>query len=78
LGSNVSGTRKRVSGTLGRGPRGLVLTTGDELWIIDTDVDATRHIGRRVIIEGAVAGLDRLKADWIGAAERARRARSVS
>lgn len=69
VGSNVSGIRKRLFGMLARGPRGLILTSGDELWIIDTDVDATRHIGRRVIVEGVVAGLDRLKADWVGATE---------
>ena len=55
---------------LGRGRRGLILTTDDnELWVVDTDDDVARLIGRRVIVEGAVAGLDRLKADWIGAAD---------
>lgn len=55
---------------LARGPRGLILTTdASELWIIDTEDDVARLTGRRVIVEGAVAGLDRLKADWIGAAE---------
>lgn len=68
--SDVSGSRKRVSGTLSRGRRGLILTANDgELWIIDTNEDVTRHIDRRVIVEGALAGLDRLKVEWIGAAE---------
>ena len=55
---------------LGRGRRGLILTTGDsELWVIDTDDDVARLIGRRVMVEGTTVGLDRLKADWIGAAD---------
>ena len=67
--SEVNGSRKRMSGTLSRGRRGLVLTTDDsELWVIDTDDDVARLLGQRVTVEGAAAGLDRLKADWIGAA----------
>lgn len=70
LGIGVSGSRKRVSGMLGRGRRGLILTTDDsELWVVDTDDDVARLIGRRVMVEGTEAGLDRLRADWIGAAE---------
>jgi len=58
-----------MSGTLSRGRRGLVLTTDDsELWVIDTDDDVAWLLGQRVTVEGAAAGLDRLKADWIGAA----------
>lgn len=70
LGIGVSGSRKRVSGMLGCGRRGLILTTDDsELWVVDTDDDVARLIGRRVMVEGTAAGLDRLRADWIGAAE---------
>jgi len=70
VGSNVGGSRKRVSGILGRGPRGLILTTDEsELWVIDAIDDVVRLVGRRVIAEGTTAGFDRLKADWIGAAE---------
>lgn len=69
-GSDLSGNRKRVSGILGRGPRGLMLTTDQsELWVIDATDDVARLVGRRVIAEGIAAGFDRLKADWIGAAE---------
>jgi hypothetical protein len=54
---------------LGRGKRGLILTTDDsELWVIETDDDADRFIGRRVIAEGVVAELNRLKVYWIGKA----------
>ncbi len=70
VGSDVSGSRKRVFGILGRGPRGLILTTDDsELWVIDTVDDVAQLVGRRVIVEGTAAGFDRLKVDWIGAAE---------
>lgn len=55
---------------LSRGRRGLILTTEDcDLWVVETDDDITRLIGRRVVVEGAATGLDRLKADWVGAAE---------
>lgn len=66
----MSGGRKRLSGMLSRGERGQILTTEDgELWVIDTEDDVTRLVGRRIVIEGAPAGLDRLTADWIGTAE---------
>jgi hypothetical protein len=71
-GSNVSSNRKRVSGTLGRGRRGLVLTADDgEFWVIDTVDDVAHLAGHRVMVEGMVSGLDRLKADWIGTAPHA-------
>lgn len=66
----MSRGRKRVSGILGRGPRGLILTTDtSEVWVIDAADDVARLIGRRVIAEGTAAGFDRLKADWVGVAE---------
>lgn len=66
-GSEVSGSRKRLSGTLERGKRGLTLTTDDgEFWVIDTDDDVVRLVGQRVVVEGAPTGLDRLKVDWVG------------
>lgn len=63
------GNRKRVSGMLRRGRRGLVLTTDEsEIWVIEPDDDSAQLIGKRVTVEGAPAGLDRLKADWVGEA----------
>ena len=65
----MNGSRKRVSGTLSKGRRGLILTTDDcELWVIDTEDDVGELLDRRVVAEGTPAGLDRLRADWIGAA----------
>jgi hypothetical protein len=64
----VSTARKRLSGRLSRGRRGMVLTTKiGEVWTIESD-DAPDHlIGSTVIVEGTVAGIDRLRADWVGA-----------
>lgn len=63
----VNGSRKRVSGMLDRGRRGLVLTTNEnEIWVIETDEDLAQLIGKRVTVEGAPGGLDRLIADWVG------------
>ncbi|OYZ12614.1 MAG: hypothetical protein B7Y36_03720 [Novosphingobium sp. 28-62-57] len=53
---------------LSRGRRGMILTTkADEVWIVESQEVADDLIGSRVIIEGVVAGMDRLRADWIGA-----------
>ncbi len=72
VGSDVSGSRKRVCGKLGRGRRGLILTTEDgELWVVDTDDDVAHLTDHRVVVEGTALGLDRLRADWIGAAPHA-------
>lgn len=69
-GLEVSGSRKRVSGMLSRGKRGLILTTrDDQFWVLETAEDVEHLLGRHVVAEGAPAGLDRLKMDWIGAAE---------
>ncbi|KUR70565.1 hypothetical protein AQZ52_17355 [Novosphingobium fuchskuhlense] len=53
---------------LSRGRRGMILTTrADEVWIVESEEVADDLIGSKVIIEGVVAGMDRLRADWIGA-----------
>lgn len=65
----MSSGRIRVSGLLSRGRRGLILTTkDDQLWIVESEHNADDLVGSAVIIDGIVAGIDRLRADWIGAA----------
>jgi len=59
----------RVSGKLSRGRRGLILKTSDhELWVLDTVEDVEHLLEQNVVAEGLLAGLDRLKVDWIGIA----------
>ena len=59
--------RRRIAGQLDDGPRGLVIVTeaGDR-WVIEHENIEPGLIGRQVVAEGAVIGLDRLKADWLG------------
>lgn len=58
----------RVSGLLSRGRRGMILTTkADDVWIVEGEDVAGDLVGTQVIVEGVVAGMDRLRADWIGA-----------
>jgi hypothetical protein len=67
-GVSVSTDRIRLSGHLGLGNRGLVLNTKDEaLWIVESEELVDQLLGTEVIVEGTVVGLDRVKADWIGA-----------
>ena len=65
--TSLNGKRRRVSGTLTSGARGYsLLTKAGDLWILDcADIDSDL-IGREVTAEGTLAGLDRLKLDWIG------------
>ena len=64
--------RMRVGGFLSRGSRGLILTTkADEVWIVESEDTLDDLIGSAVIVEGTLAGIDRLRADWIGAAPQA-------
>lgn len=58
--------RVRVSGLLGHGQRGLILTSDEDLWVVETDLDVADLVGTNVTIEGVKAGFDRLIADWIG------------
>lgn len=65
---DVSADRVRVSGTFSRGKRGFVLSTKDDaLWIIESDEPAEQFVGTDVVVEGTIVGLDRVRADWIGA-----------
>lgn len=64
----VSSGRIRVSGMLSRGSRGMILTTkADDVWVVEVEELADDLVGAKVIVEGVVAGMDRLRADWIGA-----------
>ena len=68
----MSPGRIRVSGLLSRGRRGLILTTkDDQLWIVESEHKADDLVGSIIIIDGIAAGIDRLRADWIGAAPQA-------
>lgn len=42
-------------------------TKTDEVWIVESEEDAADLIGSKVLVDGVVAGIDRLRADWIGA-----------
>lgn len=65
---DLSGPRKRVVGILSHGQRGLILTTKDEIWILERDESGDDLVGSKVIVEGVVSGFDRLRVDWIGSA----------
>lgn len=59
--------RKRVSGVLSDGGRGLnILTDAGDLWVIDREEVDPDLLGRRVTAEGVQAGYDRLLIEWIG------------
>ena len=62
--------RRRIAGQLEDGPRGLVIVTAaDDRWVIENQDIEPNLIGRLVVAEGAVVGLDRVKVDWIGDAQ---------
>ncbi|WP_309621804.1 DUF5818 domain-containing protein [Novosphingobium sp.] len=64
---NGSRQRKRVSGVLNHGGRGLnILTDAGDLWVIDRDDVDPNLLGRRVTAEGTQSGYDRLQVEWIG------------
>lgn len=67
----MNGKRRRVSGTLTSGVRGYsILTKAGDLWMVHGEDIDLELIGRVVTAEGTLAGLDRLKLDWIGAEQR--------
>ena len=46
----------------------MILTTkSDEVWIVESEEVTDDLIGSNVTVEGVVVGMDRLRADWIGA-----------
>lgn len=62
-----SNRRKRVTGVLNHGGRGLnILTDAGDLWVIDRDDVDPDLLGRRVTAEGNQTGYDRLNVEWIG------------
>lgn len=62
--------RKRVSGVLNHGGRGLnILTDAGDLWVIDRDGVDPDLLGCRVTAEGIQVGFDRLNVEWIGEAD---------
>lgn len=66
-----NGKRRRLSGRLGHGPRGLnILTDTGDLWVLDNDEVNMDLIGQMVTAEGVTVGYDRLKVEWIGEAQR--------
>ena len=68
----MNSARMRVGGLLSRGRRGLILTTkAEEVWIVESEETPDDLVGSAVIVEGTLAGIDRLRADWIGAAPQA-------
>ena len=59
--------RRGIAGQLEHGPRGLVIVTdAGNRWVIEDQGIEPDLIGSKVVAEGAVIGLDRLKVDWIG------------
>ena len=59
--------RRRIAGQLEHGPRGLVIVTGaGDRRVIENQAIEPDLIGRQVVAEGTVVGLDWLKVDWIG------------
>ena len=63
----VSSSRIRVSGMLSRGSCGMILTTKvGELWIVETEMPTDNPVGSTIVDEGTIAGVDRLRADWVG------------
>lgn len=64
--------RRRVSGVLDHGVRGLnIQTEAGDLWVLDRDGIDADLLGRRVTAEGTLIGFDRIQVDWIGAAQKA-------
>ena len=60
-------SRRRVAGLLGRTRRGLILTTEiNEVLVIEYDEPCDELIDSTVIVDGAMSGIYRLRADWIG------------
>lgn len=66
---SVNRARKRVIGILEFGPRGLfIVTEAGEHWVVEVEDPEPKLLGKQVVVEGLLAGYDRLRIDWIGEA----------
>ena len=65
----MNNSRRRVTGRLNHGPRGVgILTDTGVLWVLqDEDLDPDL-LGKQVTAEGILVGFDQIKVDWIGEA----------
>jgi Protein of unknown function (DUF5818) len=61
------GSHHRFEGLLMTSARGLVLSVADGgVWALETDANARKFLGQRVIVEGVRSGFDRIDIMWIG------------
>jgi Protein of unknown function (DUF5818) len=66
------GSHHRLEGLLMTSARGLVLSLENGgVWALDTDADAKKLLGQRVIVEGVRSGFDRIDVAWMGPSEAA-------
>jgi hypothetical protein len=65
------GTRRRLTGRLGKSERGLILQMDDGgVYALDADAAAQALVGQRVTIEGTRSGFDRIDVEWVGPASK--------
>ena len=62
-----TGTYRRLTGVLRMAGRSPMLETGDDRFVrLVTSEDFASFDGHPVIVEGNLAGVDRLQVEWIG------------
>ncbi|GAY21264.1 hypothetical protein SFOMI_1801 [Sphingobium fuliginis] len=44
----------------------ILTTSADDVWIVECDDVREDFIGSTVTVEGVAAGMDRIRADWLG------------
>ena len=65
----LTGKRIRMSGSLAKAARSLLLTTSNgNTWAVEANDDIVPLFDQQVIIEGTAITRDRIRADWIGPA----------
>ena len=63
----MSAERLRIAGILDRAKRGLIVTTDQqEIWVIEVEDNVDSLLGSKVIVDGVITGIGRVRADWIG------------